>query len=1094
MFDETTADLIRQTPLLSKLDRSRLPEYFSAAFAKIASTRISLRGRNASDSEIAEIIADLNQLAAANETLVSTRPDRDDRKAASLVAGTAHDLMAQALRLGAITPEHTNLTAQAVSADIAATLLFLVAEAMADASQSAADIDPSQCIEVTRPLVTAIKAFAVGNLQGVLDQSMERSNVALPQTYDSVVVVLYREVLLALQDFTRGLSGVQPLDEAQLDALTRLRKARQLSAVHDAALSTETLSVEAVEHLGFARLGSCPGPHHLASLLIAAITDLHATALIGTSPPHGVPSALWIDDLKRPAQNRPFLWSNHSEAIDSGYLDIGCSAVVSFPTGSGKSTLAELKIAAHRIVLNRIVFIAPTHALVDQTRRNLELRFNNDDVSAFEDLDSIVLGAASDVLVMTPEAFLALMMMDRDALDGVGLLVFDECHLMHPRDNTDDRRAVDAMLCVLNFLRLVPEADVLLISAMIGNATSLAGWIEEISTRQCVALSLDYKPVRQLRGAVVYDGEELAAVNLAILKQRQLQNAAAPGVDAKRLALAMPHALVCLQQTWASMARRDYELLRVLENSVPLAVNNQWRLTPNSGELAATISAAAAESSIKTLIFSQTIPNTTSIAKRVTRKINAPPLELNASERILIERAALELGGLERLYLSITDDGALDAQAVVHHALLLPEERQVAEMLYRRNDGVPILCATSTLAQGMNLPSELVIIAEPSRFDSTTGQRELLEARELLNAAGRAGRAGEAANGMVLVIPSTVSIIDDSTGEIGRGWSQLRTIFGQTDRCVEIEDPIEHLLDEIQSRSSGISALAVYALRRLPQTHETPSDSIAHSLRCSFGAYLARKNNMHEIMEQRINTALFRLSDFEAADEEETLVTDVAALTGLPRELIGAIESELSLYEVSRHDTVVDWIDRLFSALDKCPTFITSVVKATSLARLFKKDFDSVDVTDDSRRHAIETLRAALDCWINGDPLCEIDELFHDGIAAVQQCTKARDFALRVVRDLSYLAGLPRLLSRHQEGSSTNVVRDTLDRCVRGGFSSPEQLALKELGTNDRYSRREVHAQYYGCQAMIELRSEDDSWDTLKSRVRSAHETYLALL
>jgi replicative superfamily II helicase len=59
-----------------------------------------------------------------------------------------------------------------------------------------------------------------------------------------------------------------------------------------------------------------------------------------------------------------------------------------------------------------------------------------------------------------------------------------------------------------------------------------------------------------------------------------------------------------------------------------------------------------------------------------------------------------------------------------------------------------LLVATSTLAQGMNLPSEVVIIAGDSRFNQDANRMERLEAHELLNAAGRAGRAGEVSQGI----------------------------------------------------------------------------------------------------------------------------------------------------------------------------------------------------------------------------------------------------------------------------------------------------------------------------------------------------------
>jgi replicative superfamily II helicase len=73
------------------------------------------------------------------------------------------------------------------------------------------------------------------------------------------------------------------------------------------------------------------------------------------------------------------LW-NHREAIEKGYLAGGVSSAISFPTGGGKSTLAELKIASALLRQGKVVFLAPTHALVGQTTRALKRTFQTFDV------------------------------------------------------------------------------------------------------------------------------------------------------------------------------------------------------------------------------------------------------------------------------------------------------------------------------------------------------------------------------------------------------------------------------------------------------------------------------------------------------------------------------------------------------------------------------------------------------------------------------------------------------------------------------------------------------------------------------------------
>ena len=130
---------------------------------------------------------------------------------------------------------------------------------------------------------------------------------------------------------------------------------------------------------------------------------------------------------------------------------------------------------------------------------------------------------------------------------------------------------------------------------------------------------------------------------------------------------------------------------------------------------------------------------------------------------------------------------------------MLKEERELVESLFRRSDGVNILVATPTLAQGMNLPAEAVILAGDERWDGEQNDQENLEAHELLNAAGRAGRAGYSAKGFVLVIPNrVVSLEYSNTGgaSIGREWVELKErTFSKSDQCLTVLDPLGKLLD-----------------------------------------------------------------------------------------------------------------------------------------------------------------------------------------------------------------------------------------------------------------------------------------------------------
>jgi hypothetical protein len=494
------------------------------------------------------------------------------------------------------------------------------------------------------------------------------------------------------------------------------------------------------------------GPLHLASLLTAVARDFPAAALVNVNPPNGLPGPRWLALMKQIARQRPYLWRNHLHAINAGYLEIGVSAVVSFPTGAGKSKLAELKIAAALLRGVKVVFLAPTLALVDQTATVLARTFPQAQVQrerSEEQLFSpLEVEPLPSISVFTPERCLAMLSFTPGLFEDVGLIVFDECHLLHPRDLDTSRRSIDAMLCLLNLNSAAPAADILLLSAMMKNATEIAGWIQELTDRTCLPLDVSWKPTRQVRGCVVYAVDRLSALRSMLAQARRTATTKGVPVAVKRQLTARPFGFFCLQQTWISTARNDYSLLPLLDEEVPLATGNskagRWYLTPNGNQVSATIGTATAKKGLKTLIFAQTIPLCKSTSQAINSSSPLRSIQLTPEEVALYKMASDEAGGSQYLYLEISGESVLVATSACHHGLLTLQERHLHEGLFRRPDGVDALVATSTLSQGMNLPSEVVIIAGDSRFDPAANRMEQLEAHELLNAAGRAGRAGEA--------------------------------------------------------------------------------------------------------------------------------------------------------------------------------------------------------------------------------------------------------------------------------------------------------------------------------------------------------------
>lgn len=1082
MFDSETIRFIADAPPLDGVDLAALPQELTNAYAAIVAARIRLH--EGSDIEplsrdITALVSKMKRLAFAHEALVAAAGNRPDRAAAAFVAGSAHhvSLMAERVRTGSL--RSTRLGYQSVSPEVSATLLFLVAEASADAAEMAKLITP-QNNAVKGLLLRAIVHLAHGRLRKILDLPVPTPEQILSAgPGDPAVQTLYFMLFEGVRELAQSMLGES---HSALPVFERVR----------------ALCVEPLPGVFEGSYSVYPGPLHLASLLSSVANDLSSSALVRVPPPGGIDGGRWLSLMREIAENRPYLWRNHREAIRAGYLEPGVSAAISFPTGAGKSTLAELKIAAALLRGVKVVFLAPTVALVEQTARTLGAAFRNVEVQrerAEELLFDFEVDALPPISVMTPERCLAMLSFDREVFAEVGLLIFDECHLLHPREMDRSRRAIDAMLCVLNFNAVAPKADLLFLSAMMMNCEEIAGWLQSLTGRRCLPLSLTWKPTRQVRGCVVYGESDINQLKEKLREVRaSVPNKHAPAALQRTLKV-QPFGFFCLHQTWRSNARKDYTLIPLLDDKVTLSTGTSgrdWYLTPNGIQVAASLAVSTARKGLKTLVFTQTIPLANSAATTVSKALGASGVTLSESERLLLGVASDEAGGSEHLYIEVNAADELVSASACHHGLLLPAERHLHESLFRRPDGIAVLVATSTLSQGMNLPSEVVIIAGDSRFDPNANRVEKLEAHELLNAAGRAGRAGEASHGFVLVIPSKVVHFNDEKSTIHKHWTELRAIFSQSDQCLVIDDPLTGLLDQIHSAADPTSELAAYLLKRLPVSDHAGEDVNAPArqlLGRSFAAYRARVRGDEAWVQARIEAALFlRQKDTEAASIP-TWADRLAASAAVPVDFVRELGEALS-GPIDPDASVVVWRDWFVAWLTAQPQRIPQLVRRESLEGLFGASY--AGLIDDHQRGlmAAPELFALLQRWMAGETLVELERAFGTKPSRVGKCEGAREFVVRVVPELAYVFSVPAQVVRAWRASRNDttdvpVGLQMLGSCVKEGFDRVEKLALryfrKGLG-----SRRAVHREFAALEEFLEPPKSHGDFAALMRRVEAA--------
>ena len=123
-----------------------------------------------------------------------------------------------------------------------------------------------------------------------------------------------------------------------------------------------------------------------------------------------------------------------------------------------------------------------------------------------------------------------------------------------------------------------------------------------------------------------------------------------------------------------------------------------------------------------------------------------------------------------------------------------------------RHGAIDIICATSTLTEGINLPVRTVVISERGYFDGTQFHT-FIDSAGLMNAAGRAGRAGRETEGWVVV-------------NYEHGAPIPRQALKELDQQLEVRSTLtlESALEQLGEYEALIHETAALVLENVPDT------------------------------------------------------------------------------------------------------------------------------------------------------------------------------------------------------------------------------------------------------------------------------------
>ena len=412
--------------------------------------------------------------------------------------------------------------------------------------------------------------------------------------------------------------------------------------------------------------------------------------------------------------------------LEQGLLDQAKTAiVVDMPTSGGKTLLAQFRILQalnqFRPDLGWVAYVVPTRALSAQITRRLRTDFepiglrveqltSAVEVDTFEEDLLTDSQHPFDVLVATPEK-LSLVIRNKKVDRPLALIVMDEAHNLE-----SEGRGLRIELLLATVKRDCLRANFLLLMPYVEGSESIARWLaDDIDAGRAISLStVPWKPNERIIGLykAVADDSERGGWHLRFETLTATEKAM-PLHGTHRVGGVKP--------------------IGVPKSQV-LSKGKQMGLGLQTAGIGVVMSARGTSIAVANNI--RTVWRMAAEAARTLPEFGTVPKDI----RLVQDFLRTEISQDFRLV------DMLEKGVGVHHAGLSDDVRALMEWL-SETGSLRMLCATSTIAQGINFPVSSVFLA--SRFVPQGRRSVEIGPREFWNLAGRAGRIGHDSVGVI---------------------------------------------------------------------------------------------------------------------------------------------------------------------------------------------------------------------------------------------------------------------------------------------------------------------------------------------------------
>jgi helicase len=382
------------------------------------------------------------------------------------------------------------------------------------------------------------------------------------------------------------------------------------------------------------------------------------------------------------------LYPPQEAAVDAGVCE-GARLVAAIPTASGKTFIAELAMLSAD---GPALYIVPLRALAREKYETFDALpevsvgiSTGDFDAAGEEL------VGNDIVVATSEKVDSALRNGADWVDDLACVVVDEVHLLGA-----ESRGPTLEVTLANLDRRAPAVQIVALSATVDNPGEIADWLD------ATLIESDWRPIDLRTG--VTDGRRI-----------RFDDGSVPEIDPLEREVADADAFG--QPLGDSGTTMD---------SPPDDASGATDEPPDSTDTTAALVAEAVENGGQCLAFVSSRAEAEQLADRLA--VGA----LAAAPGVAQEVRSLDGTEMGRRLADCLGDGV-----AFHHAGLTNDQRAAVEAAFRDRE-LAVICATPTLAAGVNVPARRVVVRDQQRY--TGSGTEWLPVLEVHQMCGRAGR------------------------------------------------------------------------------------------------------------------------------------------------------------------------------------------------------------------------------------------------------------------------------------------------------------------------------------------------------------------